>query len=152
MRLHLLIPLLLCAGCSGSDAKIATEPTASPVTETTAPDPPPASAPLELEDLPAPDGASDTYSIRQVMHFAHENRLFRRVMNDPPNLAAAERLLVLYEALPKQTPPQGEADSWQRRTTALVSATKAVIDGANDGAAAFRKAVNCQGCHSHHKP
>ena len=151
--------LSIAFGCSDSAKNTASSEAAEEqVDDSTAqaavPETPPtpkAMPPLELEELPDPDGSAGTYSISQVMQLAHENRLFRRLMTDSPDMAAAERLLVLYEALPKQQPPKGEPESWEKRSTALITATKAVIDGSPDGTTAFKKAVNCQGCHSNHR-
>lgn len=151
----LLVGLVGCGGpetptTSVSDASAETESTTG--SESTAPEPvAPKPEPIELSELPEPEGEDGTFTIAQVMQEAHDNKLYRSLFKTPVDSAVAERLTLLYASLPLQTPPEGEDESWQQRSTALVTAAQMVIDGDPKGAAAIRKAVNCNSCHSRHK-
>lgn len=109
-------------------------------------------APIELETLPEPAGSNGQFSIKQVMQLAHKNKLYRQATSESPAPGALERLLVLYQALPTQASAIGDPEDWKKRSTALVDATQMVIDGAAEAPDAFRRAVNCNSCHSRHKP
>ncbi len=62
------------------------------------------------------------------------------------DLAANKEVLAKYAKwLAAYKPPKGDADSWKKKTGAIVSAIKL-----NDQAR-LKKAVNCKACHSAHK-
>ena len=116
------------------------------------PTPPTVEEPFVLEELPDAEGPDDAFSIKQVMQLAHENRLYRELLKEKVDPAVAERLGRLYESLSKQSPPKGDEESWRERTTALLESTRKVVAGDADGPGEFRRAVNCNSCHSRHRP
>ena len=148
---------LLVLGCGRPADPPMAENTPEPtVAETSAPevvaDEKPVPAPVELEPLPDPEGEEGLYSISQVMEYAHKNKLYRELFSPPVDEAVAERLITLYQSLPKQSSPKGDPDDWTTRAEALASSAEGVINGDADAGKAFRKAVNCNSCHSRHKP
>ncbi|MEM9586148.1 MAG: hypothetical protein AAGA03_02610 [Planctomycetota bacterium] len=107
--------------------------------------------PVELESLPEPEGDSGGFSIGQVMRLAHDNKLYRNLLKPNPDKAVIERIHLLYKGLPQQTPPKGESESWQIKTTALIAAVDSIASGEADGDKALKRAVNCNSCHSRHR-
>ena len=62
------------------------------------------------------------------------------------DLAANKEVLAKYAAwLAAYKPPKGDAESWKKKTGAIVAAIKA------DNQAALKKATNCKACHNVHK-
>ena len=62
------------------------------------------------------------------------------------DLAANKEVLAKYAAwLAEYKPPIGDAESWKKKTGAIVAAIKA------DNQAALKKATNCKACHNVHK-
>ena len=76
------------------------------------------------------------YTIKQVMQKAMAKK-------DYKTLDKAE-LVDLFTALAANKPPAGDADSWKKKTSALLAAAK-------EGPDAVGKAANCTACHSEHK-
>ena len=68
----------------------------------------------------------------------------------------AKSLALLGEALAKNKPPKGEADSWKKLTTKYVENTKLVLKGTEDkDVKAVNKGlggINCGECHKAHQP
>jgi hypothetical protein len=60
-------------------------------------------------------------------------------------------LLAAYKAMAAQKPSEGDAGSWKEKSSALIAATQALLDGQPDGVAKYKAAVNCKACHSVHK-
>ena len=60
-------------------------------------------------------------------------------------------LLKGYQAICAETPPKGEKDAWVKRCQELVAAIKLIQAKDAGGADAYKKAVNCKGCHSEFK-
>ena len=112
------------------------------------PDQEPAEQPVELEPLPDPEGSDGEYSIAQTMIYAHDNRLFRKLFTLPVAPDVGERIKVLYAGLPKQNPPKGDAEAWTKRASELVDSAERLIDGDAEAMRAYKKAVNCNSCHS----
>ena len=100
----------------------------------------------------ADDDAKPEYTIKEVMKKAHKDGLLKKVAGGKGNKADAEQLLNLYESLPKSEPPKGSEADWKKKTTALVDAAEAVVDGKSGAAAQLKKASNCAACHKAHKP
>lgn len=150
----LLILVSALLGCSSSDPPPPAEESLATDTASEAPveKAKPKADPIELEPLPDPEGTDGAFTISQVMQLAHENRLYRQLFKQPVQPEVAERLTLLYSSLPLNDPPKGEEEGWQKRSNALVSAAKKVIDGDEDGPGAFKKAVNCNSCHGRHRP
>lgn len=68
----------------------------------------------------------------------------------------AKSLALLGEALGKNKPPKGEADSWEKLSKKYAENTKLVLKGTEDkDAKAVNKGlggINCGECHKLHKP
>ena len=148
---------LLLVGCSKSPEQSPSEvsdvaveregsPTEAPITAAS-----PETEPIELEPLPEPEGVEGGFSIAQVMQMAHENKLYRELYSVPADPAVVERLLTLYEKLPSQTPPKGDAEDWKERATSLVDAVKTIAGGDEAGVSAYKKSINCNSCHNRHR-
>lgn len=140
---------------SGSGSGSSNEPITGPANDSTntavAPERP--SEAVELESLPEGEGeAEGTFSISQVMELAHQNKLYRDFFDGEFEAQVGERLVMLYESLPSQSSPKGDDDDWKERSTNLLNAAKDVLAGKDDSVAAFKRAVNCNSCHSRHKP
>jgi hypothetical protein len=56
-----------------------------------------------------------------------------------------------FEDLAKANPPKGSPENWKTKTTALVDAAQAVVEGSAGSGAALKKAANCKACHETHK-
>ena len=155
-----LLILLLIAGCSkpkpseDSSANPANPVRENESTNSASPETSqPAPKEIQLEPLPTPNGeVGETFSIAQVMQAAHGNKLYKELFKESFDPKVAERVVMLYESLPQQTSPKGDAEDWTKRSTALLTAAKQVATGEEDGVKAFKKAVNCNSCHSRHKP
>jgi len=94
------------------------------------------------------------YTISDVMKKAHQGKmsLLKKVTSGKASDAECKDLLEMYVALAKNKPPQGDADSWKKKTDALVDAAKLCVDGKkDDGVPKLNAASNCQGCHKAHK-
>jgi hypothetical protein len=93
------------------------------------------------------------YTIADVMKKAHGKAgLLNKVKGKTATDMEAKDLLEMYQALSKNKPPQGDADSWKTKTTALVEGAKLYVDGKkDDGVTKLNAATNCKGCHSVHK-
>ncbi|MEO1525841.1 MAG: hypothetical protein AAFX06_10415 [Planctomycetota bacterium] len=134
------------AGCRETESTDSLKP--SEEADSNEPTPP---APIELAELPDPEGEDGKYSIAQVMELAHSSRLYRQLFRVPVDPEVAERLTILYSGLPSQSPPNGEADSWNERSQALLDSATKIIQGDADSIPAFKKAVNCNSCHNRHR-
>lgn len=145
-----LAALVMTAGCSSETPPAKSNPTTPPQI---------AIEPTVLEPLPEPEGQTDgqdsIYTIAQVMTLAHDNKLYRELFSQPVDPIVGERLIRLYEDLPKQDPPLGDPAQWRERTNALIDAAKAIVQPAKapnpEAIAAFKRAVNCNSCHSRHR-
>jgi len=95
-------------------------------------------------------------SIKDVMavHKAPkgEKSMAEKVASGEGSEADQKKLLELYEFMATQKPPQGDDASWKTKTTALISAAKDVSEKKAGAGDALKKAYDCKGCHSVHKP
>lgn len=108
--------------------------------------------PIVLDELPEPEGEDGHFSISQIMQLANETKLYKELLKDELDSAVAERLLVLYSDLPTQSSPRGSDEDWNDRSPKLADAVKLIIAGDSAGKVELKKAVNCNSCHSRHKP
>lgn len=90
-------------------------------------------------------------TIKVVMNDAHKSGLLKKVANGQASDEEKAQLLMLYKGLAANEPPQGDAESWQMKTSALVAAAQAAVDGDADAGAELQAAANCKACHSVHK-
>lgn len=152
----------LAAGCNSEPNELlepnvpdqaTTGKPASSQTDSVVGDVAPSREPLDLETLPDGEGEVEgTFSVSQIMELAHENKLYRELFVDDFDPAAGERLVLLYSSLPQQSSPKSDAEDWTKRATALLDAAKSVVAGEQGSVAAYKRAVNCNSCHSRHKP
>jgi cytochrome c556 len=93
------------------------------------------------------------YTIREIMKKAHSGKtnLPKKLILGQINDDEKTKLIEYYEALGKNQPPKGSAEDWQKRTSKLLAAAKAAMDGGQAEKAKFRKAVDCASCHNAHK-
>ena len=146
------ISTLSLTGCSSEESTSETGPTVASPEPKQEPAESATEKPFTLETLPDPEGDDGGYSIAQTMKYAHDNRLFRRLYKSPVALELGERIKVLYASLPEQTPPKGDAQEWKKRASDLVDAANRLIEGEADALVAYKRAVNCNSCHSTFRP
>ena len=96
-------------------------------------------------------------TIKQIMKTAHsapkgEDPLCKKFGAGKTSDEENKTIILLYTDLTKDKPPQGDADVWKEKTTALLAAAKAVAAKDKGAADSYKKAVNCGGCHSVFKP
>jgi hypothetical protein len=101
-----------------------------------------------LAQDPAPE-----LSIKEIMARAHKPpaNLLRKVAQGKASAEETKQLLELYKALAQNEPPKGDAQAWADRTSLLVSAAQAAVDGEADAGQKLTKVTNCMACHSAHK-
>ncbi len=102
-----------------------------------------------LAAAPVADDAKHT--IDDVMKLANKDGLAKKVISGKASDEEKKQLYDLFVDLSKNSPPKGPADSWKTKTTALVAASKDVVDGKAGAADALKKANNCGACHKVHK-
>lgn len=96
-------------------------------------------------------GDKKEVTIKDVMRIAHSAKkgmptLLEKVRDGEATKEEKAKLIELYTAMSKATPPKGDADSWKTRTTALLEAVK------TENVKGIMKASACTGCHTEHKP
>lgn len=91
-------------------------------------------------------------TIKSIMKVAFKDGLARKVATGGASDAEKAELLKLSQSLAKLQPPQGEADSWKEKTTALIAAAQAAVKGDPEAPALLRTSTNCMACHAVHKP
>lgn len=114
-------------------------------------------APLEADmmslpptiEMPAEDISK--VSIKDVMITVYKEKLANKVIAGEASYEEKERLLVLYEVLADRKPPRGNLQHWQRRTSALVKAAQAAVDGRDEAPNLLKKSMECGACHTSHK-
>jgi cytochrome c553 len=104
----------------------------------------------------AADDAKPKYTIEEIMEKANKKRdgqpsLLKQVVDGKASDAEKKELLDYYTELAKNKPEKGELADWQKRTKAILSATKDVVDGKPGSEKALQKVVNCKACHEAHK-
>jgi mono/diheme cytochrome c family protein len=98
----------------------------------------------------------ETPSIKEVMKKAHAGAaksLISKVAAGKGSEEDKKALLALYEALAKNKPPKGDEEAWKTRTSSMVKAAKAAVDGDEDAGKELTKiSRSCAACHAAHKP
>lgn len=90
------------------------------------------------------------YTIKQVMKL-HKQKLHEKFEKGEATKEEKKKLLDSYEALTKQKPPKGDAESWKKFTDELLKSAKDFDAGKAGAAEAYKKAVSCAPCHKAHK-
>lgn len=91
-------------------------------------------------------------SIKQIMKDAFKGDLLRKVGTGQASDQEKAKLLSYAKFMAEQSPPKGDADSWEMKTKAFIEAAQAAVDGKEDAAALLKKSTNCKACHGPHKP
>jgi len=101
----------------------------------------------------AADGEKAKHSIEDVMKKGMNPKtgLMKKVTDGGASDADKVLLHEMFVALAAGKPHKGDAESWKAKTTALVVASKAVVDGDSDGMNKLKAAADCKACHSIHK-
>jgi len=89
---------------------------------------------------------------KEVMKRALKGPLTKKVATGKASDKEKQELLELFQAMAKNDPPMGDAESWKAKNAALVKAVQGIIKGEPDAVAALTAAANCKNCHSKHKP
>jgi hypothetical protein len=99
------------------------------------------------------DDDKPSYTIKEIMKKAHsaKTNLPKKLILGQISDREKTKLIDYYEALGNNKPPKGSAEDWQKRTSTLLTAAKAALDGGQPEKAKFRKAVDCKSCHDAHK-
>jgi cytochrome c556 len=63
-----------------------------------------------------------------------------------------KNLVLAYKKLATTKPPQGDEAGWKEKTSKLFAASQDLESGKPGAAEAYKKAVDCKGCHSVYKP
>lgn len=94
------------------------------------------------------------FSVEKFMEKTHKGKtsISKKASDGQASKEELKKLLEGYQAMAAAKPEKGDAASWKEKTTALVTATQAMISQAPSGVASYKKAVNCKACHSVHKP
>ncbi len=82
---------------------------------------------------------------------AHKNGLYKKVGQGKATKEEKEKLVELYTALAKNTPPKGDAAAWKKQTEEMLAAAKGSLNGDKDAEAKLLKIVNCGSCHKEFK-
>ncbi len=92
--------------------------------------------------------------IHDVMEWSHKGKesIASHVKDGKGTDEEIEMLVIYYNFMAKQKPPEGDMDSWKSKTDALVKAINKVQKKDASGVAEFKEAVNCKACHNVHKP
>lgn len=98
----------------------------------------------------ADDKDKPKYTIKEVMQA--QKKLQPLIVQGKATDDDKKKMLEYYEALPKNKPPKGDEESWKKLTTALVAATKDVVEKKDGAVDEFKKASNCAACHKPHRP
>lgn len=80
-----------------------------------------------------------------------KNSLYKKVTGGSASDAEKKQLHDFYVAMSKDTVKKGSAESWKKKTAALVRTSKMVVDGKSQGVEALKKAANCKACHNVHR-
>ena len=93
-------------------------------------------------------------TIEDVMETTHKGRdsIVSHVRDGKGTPEEIALLVTQYNFLAKQKPPEGDADSWKKKTVALIKTIKDVQQKKPNAVAAYKEAVNCKACHEVHKP
>ncbi len=99
------------------------------------------------------DDAKPKYTSKQVMGkvFKGPKALKAKIAKGTATDAEKKMALAYLEALAKNKPKKGDAESWKKKTAALVKAAKDVVAGKEGAVKALNAASNCKACHDSHK-
>jgi len=90
-------------------------------------------------------------TIKEVMKIAMKGGLCAKVAKGEASEEEKKKLAGLFAALHENKPPKGEAESWDKKTKALVDAANDVLAGKEGAGDKLKAAANCMECHTAHK-
>jgi hypothetical protein len=96
-------------------------------------------------------GADATVKSAMKKYFKPEDALAKKAGKGEASDAELAELLKCFEALTKAKPAEGNDASWEKKTSALVSAVKKIQAKEASGLSDLKKATNCKACHDPHK-
>jgi len=108
-------------------------------------------ASFALSTLRADDDEKPKFTIKEAMKAHAKEKLHTKVIEGKATDEEKEKLLSLYEAMGKNKPPKGDAESWKKLTDELVAAAKDAKEGKEGAGDRLKKAVDCGACHKIHK-
>ncbi len=91
------------------------------------------------------------YTIKETMKTCMKGGLCKKVAGGKASDEEEKQLVEHFTSLGKNKPPKGEAESWKKKTGALLKAAQGVAAGDDGAEAALKKAANCGACHKAHK-
>lgn len=99
------------------------------------------------------DDETPKYKTKQVMGkvFKGPTALKAKIAKGTATDEEKKLALEMLEAMAKNKPKKGDAESWKKKTEALVKAAKQVVAGEEGGVKALNAASNCKSCHNAHK-
>ena len=100
------------------------------------------------------DDATPKYTVEEIMKavFKGEDSAGKKVTKGLGTQADYDKLVAYLSSLPLNDPPQGDADGWKQKTTAVLNAAIALKEGKAGALAQFNTAVDCQACHRIYRP
>jgi len=104
-----------------------------------------------LSTLSAAEDDKPKFTIKEAMKAHAKEKLHTKVIEGKASDEEKDKLVALYEALGKNKPPKGDADSWKTLTDELVAAAKDAKEGKEGAGDRLKKAVDCGACHKVHK-
>ena len=99
------------------------------------------------------DEEKPKYTTKQVMAkvFKGSKALKAKITKGTATEEEKKMALAYLQAMAKNKPKKGDAESWKKKTDALVKAAKEVVEGKESGIKALNAASNCKSCHNTHK-
>lgn len=105
-----------------------------------------------LFDVQAADN-KPKYSMEEIMKqgMKGDTSILKKVVDGVATDAEKKQLVEYCKALTKLEPSKGDAESWKKKTAALLAAAEKVAGGDKAAVAALKETSNCKACHSVHK-
>ncbi|GAA4439584.1 hypothetical protein [Bremerella cremea] len=99
----------------------------------------------------ADKGEDSKFSTEEIMKKGFKGGLIAKVAKGEADDEEKKLAMEMLESLAKNPPHKGSEESWKEKTTALIEAAKATIDGKEGAGDKLKKAANCKTCHDVHK-
>ncbi len=99
----------------------------------------------------AEESDSAKHSTKEIMKVGFKGGLLKKVAGGDASDDEKKKLHEMLVALGKNKVEKGDAESWKKLTSALVKASKDVLEGKDGAGEALQKASNCKACHNIHK-
>lgn len=98
--------------------------------------------------------AAPKYEFEEIMKkgMKGDDSLLKKLIGGSATDEEKETFVAYCESLCQLEPSEGDAESWKKKTTALLTAARDAANGKADAAPTLEKAANCKACHSIHKP